>query len=148
MPSRPSDVICAVAGLALFVVVFLPWWEFDAGRVRQRQEPMPGILGYLDLYAPAQASPWDALRGGALIWLTTAVLAVALAVVGRRGAGPTELRRLRTAVAVAALLSLIIAAVRLSDPPLDAFVATPLAYVGMALIAVIVVSAVSGLRPT
>jgi len=143
---RPlSDVLCALAGVALGALVFLPWWETDPGLLRPAS-PSPGTLGYLNLYAPAHLSPWDGLRGAALIWLATGALA-ALPVVARRSAAraPT-LRRLQAILVAAGMVSLMVAVVRVAEPPADVYSPTAPAYLGVLLIAAITALAARGLR--
>lgn len=87
-----------------------------------------------------------AARRSELIWLATAVLAASLLPAARAGVRGAALRRLCAAVAAAALVSLVVAIVRVADPPDEAFVPTPIAYAAVAVIVVIAASAVAGLR--
>ena len=126
---RIAEAVGALAGAALVVLVFLPWWAFDP-LGRGQPEPrgvglrLAGALGVVDLYAAPDASAWDALRNGAIIWIVTGALGrVALA---SPALGLTRpLRGLRFAALGAALVSLAIAVVRLADPPFAALPRRP-----------------------
>lgn len=142
MTSRPSDFICALAGVVLVVLVFLPWWQVDAAA----SPPRFAAAGWT-AYAPLEVramSAWNGELGAAVVWLATGVLAAALVVVGPRRADSLVL--LRPSVAAFALVSLVAAVIRLADPPAGDYAPAPAALFGVGLMAVIAVSAVAGLR--
>lgn len=139
MRIRPSDVACALVGVALIVIVFLPWWEFDADRDRSAV-----WTAYLVLYA-GEFSPWNVYRSAALIWLATGVLAAAPAVATALGAASRTVRRVRGAGGAAGLVSLTVAAFHVIDPP-TLLSPTAVAYLGTALTAVIALTAAAALR--
>jgi hypothetical protein len=142
---RITEAVGALAGLALVVLVFLPWWAFDPASVQAA--PDVGRAGVLiDLYLAPDVSAWDGLRNGAIIWIVTGVLGAALVLAPRFGLSVRSLRRVRIAVLSAALVSLAIALVRLADPPFAAYQPTAAAYAGTVVIATVVICAALGLR--
>lgn len=151
---RTTETIGALAGVALAVLVFLPWWSFDPASAEAAPGPPQlapdfggaGVLGAVDLYSAPDASAWDGLRNGAIVWLVTGGLGAALALTPRLGVTGSALRGLRAAALAAALVSLAIAIVRLADPPFAGYGPAPAAYAATVAIAVIGVSAAAALR--
>lgn len=138
--------VAALAGAALIALVFLTWWSFGPdpgeGPTRTIGESFGGgsVLGYLNVYAPGDddVSAWDGLRGGAMLWLAAGVLAIGLGLSARLPVGPRTRRRLGAATAAAGVIALLVAIVRIVDPPFDAYDPRPAAFAGAALMAVIV----------
>lgn len=144
---RITEAAGALAGVALVVLVFVPWWVFDPDAVEPSPgPPRAGALGYLDLYAAPDASAWDGLRNGALIWIATGLLGAGLLLARRLGLTGPALRGMRVATLGAALISFAIAAVRLADPPLAGYHPAAAAYAGAVAIVVVAICAAAGLR--
>ncbi len=144
---RIAEAVGALAGAVLVVLVFLPWWVLDPDAVEPRPgPPQAGALGYLDLYAAPDASAWDGLRSGALIWIVTGLLGASLLLVRRLGLTGPALRGMRFATLGAALISLAIAVVRLADPPFAGYQPAAAAYAGTVAIVVLGICAAARLR--
>ena len=143
---RIAEAVGALAGVVLVVLVFRPWWVLDPGAVVPSPgPPQAGALGYLDLYAAPDASAWDGLRNGALIWIVTGLLGASLLLVRRLGLAGPALRAMRFAALGAALISLAIAVVRLADPPFAGYQPAVAAYAGTLAIAVVAICAAVGM---
>ena len=144
---RTTETVGAIAGAALVVLVFQPWWVLDPDAVRPSPgPPQAGALGSLNLYGAPDASAWDGLRNGALIWIATGVLGAALLPARRLGCTGPALRAMRFATLGAALISLAIAVVRLADPPFAGYHAAAAAYAGAVAIVLVAICAAAGLR--
>lgn len=75
-----SDVPCAIVGVALVGLVFLPWWEFDPDREREHLTGM--VAGVLMVDPPGTLlSPTTAAYVGITL---TAVIALTAAAALRR----------------------------------------------------------------
>jgi CDP-diglyceride synthetase len=150
---RIAEAVGALAGVVLVVLVFWPWWVFDPASAEAALDPpqlapdfdRAGALGAINLYATPDVSAWDGLRNGALIWIVTGGLGVALALTSRLGLAARALQGLRIAVLGAALVSLAIAVVRLADPPFAAYQPAVAAYAGTLAIAAIAICAAVGI---
>jgi hypothetical protein len=142
---RITEALGALAGLALVGLVFLPWWVFDPASVQAAPDVGSGGL-LIDLFLAPDVSAWDGLRNGAIIWIVTGGLGVTLALAPRLGLSARPLRRLGIAVLGAALVSLAIALVRLTDPPFAAYQPAAAAYAGTVAIAVVAICAAVSLR--
>lgn len=143
---RITDAAGALAGVVLVVLVFLPWWAFDPAADPGPSLRQAGAVGYLNLYAAPDASAWDGLRSGALIWIATGMLGAALALAPHLGLAGPALRGMRVATLGAALISLAIALVRLADPPLAGYQPAAAGYAGTVAIAVLAIVVAAGLR--
>jgi hypothetical protein len=143
MPSRTSDFVCALAGLVLVALVFVPWWEYDPQHLTE-------LASAWTVYAPVElagVSAWHGALGAAIPSIATAALAASLVAVGPARADGLVL--LRPAVAAVALVALVATTIRLAgDPPHPGYGPAPVALFGLLLLASIAVSAVAGLRRT
>lgn len=138
---RTTETIGALAGAALVVLVFLPWWEYDPA---QLGEFASGWTSYAPL--SVDGSLWSVWPGRAFVVVLTGALAVGLLFAAQAGAAGRAVRWLRRIVVAAATGALAIAIAGLADPPIDDHRAAGAAYVGTALIAAIATCTATGLR--
>jgi hypothetical protein len=144
---RP-EWVGAIAGAALVVLVFLPWWTFDAQAAQDRVGGAE-VAGYLDAFdggSKADASPWDATPRGAIVWLAAGLLAVGVAVAAARGAAAPVRRALGAGTVLAGTVGLALAAGRLADPPYESYTAGTWAYAGLGATLLVAVSSALALR--
>lgn len=152
-PGLRAEWVGAVAGVVLLVLVFLPWWELDESALRD-QGPVPTdsaqVRSFLDLYSAGDtdASAWDASPRAAAVWIALALGALALAAAQLWGLGTFARRGLAAAVAGLGAIALVLAAVRLVDPPYESFSPVTGAYAALAAIVVVLASTALALRRT
>lgn len=135
-----SETVGGLAGVALVVVVFLPWWELDFATLAEG--------GGWTAYAPlaADASVWGVWPGRAFVLTGTGALAAGLLVIAQAQEPGRAQTAVRVAVVVAAAISLAIAVAALAAPPFDHNRAADVAYIATALIVTIAICAATGLR--
>lgn len=147
---RP-EWVGGAAGVALIVLVFLPWWELDAGSLQQtspESAPSDQVLGYLDLFSVGDttASPWDATPRTAAVWIVTGLAAIALAGAAAGTLGKFARRGLAAGATLAGSIAFGIALLRVIDPPLESFTPMAWGYAGVAAAAAIAGAAALTLR--
>lgn len=153
MRERFSPVwVGAIAGLALAVLVFLPWYHLDTssltkGTGAQSQD----VAKYLEDFRGGKgqsddASAWDAIPNASLLWIVAGLLAVALAACVRTGVSVIVQRWVAAAGVAVGAGAVVIAVVRLLDPPYENYDAGAVPVIGVALAVVVTASAVDFLR--
>jgi hypothetical protein len=101
---RRGEIIAGLSGVALIIVMFLRWFDVPATAT---------VFGPGD----TSANAWDAFDFVDVIWLITALMAIALGLVSLSQASLNLPVALSAVVASLALLSLVLLVIRLIDPP-------------------------------
>jgi len=107
---RPADVGAGAAGLALLIVLFLPWYG-AAGT---------GVVSY-GPGARAQATAWQAFSVVDILLALAAVVALTLAVVTATARGPAKPVAFSVISTLTAAVAVLLVLWRLLDPPDEVF---------------------------
>ena len=107
---RPADLAAGAAGVALLVVLFLPWYE-------PRGTAVPaGATGYAPL---GRLSAWEALSVIDILVALAALAAIAIVVVTATASGPAKPVASTVVATVATGIALLLVLFRALDPPQD-----------------------------
>jgi hypothetical protein len=106
---RPADVAAGVAGVALLVVLFLPWYE---------PRGVPAVAGWT-AYAPlsGRLTAWQSLSVVDILVALAALAAIAIVVVTATASGPAKPVASAVLATVAAGIALLLVLWRALDPP-------------------------------
>jgi hypothetical protein len=104
-----GEAIAALAGLALIVVMFLPWWSTPETVEGVPLADTPGL--------GERHSAWEAASFNDIIWFVTGLAAVVLGLLAATQTRPDLPIAGSAIVTGLGLLSLVLIVVRLIDPP-------------------------------
>jgi Ca2+/H+ antiporter len=129
---RPADVAAGAAGVALLVVLFLPWYGATT------------LFGAND--RAAQASAWQAFSVVDILLALAAVLAIALVVVTATARGPAKPVAFTVIATVASAIAVPLALWRALDPPQDFYASRYGAWLGLAATVLMFVASFAAMR--
>ncbi len=105
---RPVDVLAGAAGVALLVVLFLPWYQVRG---------VPAVAGGTP-YAPfGRLSAWQAFSVIDILLALAALVAIALVVVTATASGPAKPVAFTVISTVASTIAVLLALFRALAPP-------------------------------
>ena len=81
---RPGETIAGVSGVALLIIMFLPWFGFDLGSAAQDIANSLGVSVNVDV-PNANFNAWESFDFIDLILLLTVIAAVSTAIMSRVG---------------------------------------------------------------
>jgi hypothetical protein len=105
---RPADVAAGAAGVAVLVVLFLPWYCVHG------VPAIAGATGYAPLRSP---SGWQAFSVVDILLAVAAALAIAIVVVTATASGPARPVACAVIATVASAIAVLLVIWRLLDPP-------------------------------
>jgi hypothetical protein len=108
--TRPADVLAGASGLALLLVMFLPWFGLDEA------VDLPGPAGTV-IAEGRGLNAWEAFRYADVILFVTAIAAIALLVVRAAHVMPRWRVPLPLIVTALGALAVLLIVFRLIDPP-------------------------------
>ena len=110
---RPWDLLAGVAGVVLFVSLFLPWYETHARGVIQTSK------GTYSAATVGSLTGWQALTAIDIVLALTALLAISIPVLAATQATPAVPQTVSAFASGLAIPAAILALVRLLDTPAD-----------------------------
>jgi hypothetical protein len=105
---RPADLAAGAAGVALLVVLFLPWYGGVVGT---------GVVSYGPGVAPPSATGWQAFSAVDILLALAAVTAIAIVVVTATSLGPAKPVGSTVVATVASTIAVLLVLWRLLDLP-------------------------------
>ena len=105
---RPADLGAGAAGVALLIVLFLPWYGGVAGT---------GVVSYGPGIARPLATGWKAFSVVDILLALAAAVAIALVVVTATASGPAKPVAFTVIATVTSAIAVLLVLWRLLDPP-------------------------------
>jgi hypothetical protein len=114
---RRGELIAAVAGIALLIIMFLPW--FGAGDVAAQELEIAQEFGIAE-GVDDTANAWQSFDFIDVVLLVTVIVAVGLAVMGAAGTSPNLPVAASALTAGFGILATLLVLYRIIDPPGEA----------------------------
>jgi membrane protease YdiL (CAAX protease family) len=135
---RPADVAAGVAGVALLVTLFLPWYE---------PRGVPAVAGWT-AYAPLgrRLTAWQSLTVVDILLALAALTAIAIVVVTATASGPAKPVASALIATVASGIALLLVLWRALDPPQGYLVRCYGVWVALAVAALMFAASFAALR--
>jgi hypothetical protein len=120
---RPADLGAGAAGVALLVVLFLPWYGGAVGT---------GVVSYGPGSGAPTATAWQAFAVVDILLALAAAIAVALVLVTVAASGPAKPVALSVISTVVSAIAVLLVLWRVLDPPEPGFMRHYGAWLGLA----------------
>jgi hypothetical protein len=134
---RPADVLAGAAGIALLVVLFVPWYGV-------RGVPAtPGFTGYAPLPEP---TAWRAFSVVDILLALAALIAIALVVVTATARGPAKPVACAVISTVTSAIAVLLVLWRLLDPPQGYYTRHYGVWLGLAVAALMCAAALAAVH--
>ena len=141
---RPADLGAGAAGVALLVVLFVPWYAAHAGAVLTRGANATTRIAE---FGPVRdLSAWQAFAVVDILLAAAAVLAIAIVVVTASARGPAKPVASTVIATVGSAIAALLVLWRVLDPPGDVYVRRYGAWLGLAVTVLMFVASFAALH--
>ena len=128
---RPADLVAGAAGIALLVVLFLPWYGVPGVQVP------PGATGYAPLNNP---SGWEAFSVVDILLALADASAIALVDVTALARGPAKPIASAVIATLASTIAVLLVLWRVLDPPRSSYTRHYGVWLGLAVTLIMLVA--------